>query len=393
MKLTYRNTVAACFTGSAVQSIVNNYVPLLFILFHTKYGIPLSQIALLATVNFLIQLTVDFLAGLFVDKIGYRPCIVAAEALSAAGLVLLALLPEIMPPYAGLMLATAVYAVGGGISEVLISPLMESCPTKNKEKAMSLLHSFYCWGHVLVVLVSTAFFAVFGMEVWQLLACLWAIVPTVNGIIFLKTPIAPLNPPDVQGMSMRELLNSRLFWLMAVMMVCGGAAEQSVSQWASAFAEAGLGVSKAVGDLTGMLTFAATMGLSRVFYAKCGEKIPMDRFILGSTVLCLFSYALMVFAPYPALSLVGCGLCGFSVGILWPGTLSRAAAAMRRGGTAMFALLALAGDVGCSAGPALVGFVSDLPGGTLQAGILAAAIFPAGLLVSLLIEKKKGSPL
>jgi MFS family permease len=389
MKLTYRNTIAACFTGSTVQSIVNNYVPLLFILFHTHYGIPLSSIALMVTANFLIQMTVDFIATFVADRIGYRRCIVTAQILSALGLVGLAWLPEIMPPFAGLMTATVIYAVGGGISEVLISPIMESCPTKNKEKAMSLLHSFYCWGHVAVVLVSTAFFAIFGMEIWQILACLWALVPAVNTVVFLKTPIATLNSPDDPGMSIGELLKTRLFWFMAVMMICGGASEQSVSQWASAFAEAGLGVSKAVGDLTGPLTFAILMGLSRLLYGKYGEKIPMEKFMLGSTALCLFAYLLTVFAPHPALSLVGCALCGFAVGIMWPGTLSQAAGAMRRGGTAMFALLALAGDIGCSAGPALVGFVSDAPGGSLKAGIFAAAIFPAVLLVCLLLRKKK----
>ena len=389
MKLTYRNTVAACFTGSTVQSIVNNYVPLLFVLFHTHYGIPLSSIALMVTMNFLIQMTVDFIATFVADRIGYRRCMVAAQALSAAGLVALAWLPEIMDPFAGLMTATVIYAVGGGISEVLISPIMESCPTENKEKAMSLLHSFYCWGHVAVVLVSTAFFALFGMEIWQILACLWALVPAVNMFVFLKTPIAALNPADDPGIPIRDLLRSRLFWFMAVMMVCGGASEQSVSQWASAFAEAGLGVSKAVGDLTGPLTFAVLMGLSRLLYGKYGEKIPMEKFMLGSTVLCLFTYLLTVFAPHPALSLAGCALCGFAVGIMWPGTLSQAAAAMRRGGTAMFALLALAGDIGCSVGPALVGFVSDAPGGSLKAGILAAAIFPAVLLTCLLARYRK----
>ena len=388
MKLTYRNTIAACFTGSAVQSIVNNYVPLLFILFHTHYGLPLSQIALLVTANFLIQMTVDFIATFVADRIGYRRCIVTAQALSAAGLVALAWLPEILPPFAGLMTATVIYAVGGGISEVLISPIMESCPTENKEKAMSLLHSFYCWGHVAVVLVSTAFFTLFGMEIWQLLACLWALIPAVNTVVFLKTPIATLNAPGDPGMSIRELLKTRLFWLMALMMICGGASEQSVSQWASAFAEAGLGVSKTVGDLTGPLTFAILMGLSRLLYGRYGEKIAMEKFMLGSTALCLFAYLLTVFAPHPALSLAGCALCGFAVGIMWPGTLSQAAGAMRRGGTAMFALLALAGDIGCSAGPALVGFVSDAPGGSLKTGILAAAIFPAVLLVCLLLKRR-----
>ena len=388
MKLTYRNTIFACFTGSAVQSIVNNFVPLLFLLFHRSYDIPLTRIALLVTINFVIQLTVDLLATFFVDRIGYRTSMVLAQGLSAAGLILLAMLPELLPPYTGLLLATVVYAIGGGISEVLISPIMESCPTENKEKAMSLLHSFYCWGHVVTVLVSTAFFALFGMENWKVLSCLWAAIPVVNGLVFFKTPIAPLIASGEKGMAIGELLSSRVFWLLAVMMVCGGAAEQSVSQWASAFAEAGLGISKTAGDLAGPLTFAVLMGLSRVFYGRYGEKIDLKKFITASTVLCLVTYGLMALAPWPALNLVGCALCGFSVGILWPGTLSRASAMLRRGGTAMFALLALAGDVGCSAGPALVGVVSDAAGGDLKIGILVSAVFPAMLLVSLLWKRQ-----
>lgn len=389
MKLTYKNTITACFTGSAVQSVVNNFVPLLFILFHTTYHIPLTKIAMLVTVNFLIQLTVDGLATYFVDKIGYRISMILAQWLQAAGLILLAILPEVMPPYTGLMLAVVVFAVGGGISEVLISPIMESCPTDNKEKAMSLLHSFYCWGHVVTVLVSTVFFILFGMENWKILSCLWALLPVCNGIVFLKTPLVPLIASGEKGMTVRELLKTPVFWMLAVMMVCGGASEQSVSQWASAFAEAGLGISKTAGDLAGPLTFAVLMGLSRVFYGKYGDKIDLEKFITASTVLCLVAYAMTVFAPWPALSLVGCALCGFAVGIMWPGTLSRAAATLRRGGTAMFAMLALAGDVGCSAGPALVGVVSDAAGGSLQAGLLASAVFPLGLLICLLLRKQK----
>lgn len=389
MKLTYQNTVAACFTGSAVQSIVNNFVPLLFVLFHRVYDLPLSQIAMLVTVNFVIQLTVDLLAMFFVDRIGYRASMVLSQGLSASGLILLAVLPGVLQPYPGLLAAVSVYAVGGGISEVLISPIMESCPTENKEKAMSLLHSFYCWGHVAVVLVSTAFFALLGMENWKILSCLWALVPMINGLVFLKTPIAPLIASGEKGMGARELFRTPVFWLMVIMMICGGGAEQSVSQWASAFAEEGLGVSKAVGDLAGPLSFAVLMGLSRVFYGKYGHRIELTGFITASTVLCLFSYGLIVFAPHPALSLVGCALCGFSVGIMWPGTLSTAAAAMRRGGTAMFALLALAGDIGCSASPALVGAVSDAVGGNLKTGILASAVFPAVLLICLLTGKSK----
>jgi fucose permease len=385
----YQKTIYACFVSFIVQAINNNFAPLLFLTFQDSYDISLSSISALITINFCVQLTVDLLAVRFVDKIGYRSAMLIAHSAAALGLAGLAFLPEVLPPFLGLTLSVSIYAIGGGIIEVVSSPIVEACPTENKEGAMSLLHSFYCWGHVAVVLVSTAFFAIFGMEIWQILACLWALVPAVNTVVFLKTPIATLNSPDDPGMSIGELLKTRLFWFMAIMMICGGASEQSVSQWASAFAEAGLGVSKAVGDLTGPLTFAILMGLSRLLYGKYGEKIPMEKFMLGSTALCLFAYLLTVFAPHPALSLVGCALCGFAVGIMWPGTLSQAAGAMRRGGTAMFALLALAGDIGCSAGPALVGFVSDAPGGSLKAGIFAAAIFPAVLLVCLLLRKKK----
>lgn len=388
MQLTYRHTRLGCFVGYVNQAIVNNLSPLLFLTFQQQFSISLTQISFIITLNFAIQMTVDLLSAKFVDRIGYRACILGAHAFAAAGLLGLSIFPCFFDPYAALLAATCMSAIGGGLLEVLVSPMVEALPSKNKEREMSLLHSFYCWGHVAVVLVSTAFFTLFGMEVWQILACLWALVPACNTVVFLKTPIATLNPPGDPGMSIRELLKTRLFWLMALMMICGGASEQSVSQWASAFAEAGLGVSKTVGDLTGPLTFAILMGLSRLLYGRYGEKIPMEKFMLGSTALCLFAYLLTVFAPHPALSLAGCALCGFAVGIMWPGTLSQAAGAMRRGGTAMFALLALAGDIGCSAGPALVGFVSDAPGGSLKAGIFAAAIFPAVLLVCLLLKRR-----
>ncbi len=375
MKPTYKTTVFACFVGYIVQAIVNNFAPLLFITFQNTYDIPLSQITLLVTINFGVQLTVDLLSTLFVDKIGYRASIVLAQGFSAAGLVLLTVLPEVMPPFAGILTAVIVYAIGGGIIEVLISPIMESCPTDNKEKAMSLLHSFYCWGHVGVVLLSTAFFAICGIENWRVLAYVWAVIPIINGFIFLKTPIAPLIADGEKGMTVAELFRNKIFWLLVVMMVCSGACEQGVSQWVSAFAETGLGISKTAGDLAGPLTFAVMMGISRVIYGKYGDKLDLQKFMSVSAVLCIFSYISAALAPLPILSLIGCALCGFSVGIMWPGTFSRAAATLRTGGTAMFALLALAGDLGCSMGPTLVGFVSDAAGGNLKSGILAAALF------------------
>lgn len=387
MKPTYQTTIFACFVSYIVQAIVNNFVPLLFVTFQSTYEIPLSQITLLVTINFCTQLLVDLLSTVFVDKIGYRTSIIAAHLFSAAGLGLLAILPEIMPPFAGILLAVILYAIGGGVIEVLVSPIVESCPARNKEAMMSLLHSFYCWGHVGVVLISTLFFAAFGMWSWRLLACFWAVIPIANCVIFLKTPLAPLIADGEKGMTLRELFGSKIFWMFVVMMACAGASEQAVSQWASAFAEMGLGVSKMAGDLAGPLAFAVLMGSARAFYGRHGSKINMDQFMIGSTVLCVCAYLLISLSPFPLLSLAGCAICGLSVGILWPGTFSKAAGAIRTGGTAMFAMLALAGDFGCSSGPTLVGFVSGKLGGNMKAGIFAAIVFPAVMLILQKIHK------
>lgn len=389
MKFTYKTTVFACFLGYIVQAIVNNFVPLLFITFISTYGIPLSQITLLVTINFAVQLTVDLLSVKFIDKIGYRCAMILAHVFAALGILGLTVLPDIMPsPFAGILTSVIIYAVGGGILEVLVSPIVESCPSENKEKTMSLLHSFYCWGHVGVVLLSTLFFNSVGIENWRILAYVWALFPIANIIIFALTPIASLIEEGDIGMSLSELFRSRIFWILMVMMVCSGASEQAVSQWASAFAELGLGVSKTVGDLAGPLTFAVMMGISRTFYGKYGEKIDLDSFMTVSSAVCVATYLVASLSPSPALSLLGCALTGLTVGIMWPGSFSRAASALRRGGTAMFALLALAGDLGCSAGPSLVGFVSDRFGDNLKLGILAAVIFPLTMTAALIIMKK-----
>lgn len=389
MKFTYKTTVFACFLGYIVQAIVNNFVPLLFITFISTYGIPLSQITLLVTINFAVQLTVDLLSVKFIDKIGYRCAMILAHVFAALGILGLTVLPNVMPsPFAGILTSVIIYAVGGGILEVLVSPIVESCPSENKEKTMSLLHSFYCWGHVGVALLSTLFFNSVGIENWRILAYVWALFPIANIIIFALTPIASLIEEGDIGMSLSELFRSRIFWILMVMMVCSGASEQAVSQWASAFAELGLGVSKTVGDLAGPLTFAVMMGISRTFYGKYGEKIDLDSFMTVSSAVCVATYLVASLSPSPALSLLGCALTGLTVGIMWPGSFSRAASALRRGGTAMFALLALAGDLGCSAGPSLVGFVSDRFGDNLKLGILAAVIFPLTMTAALIIMKK-----
>lgn len=384
MKNNYKMTMYACFIGYIVQAVVNSFVPLLFVTFQTEYHIPLTQITLLITVNFVIQLVVDLLSAGFVDKIGYRASAIIAHACAGTGIFLLTLLPELFSyPFYGILLAVMVYAIGGGLIEVLISPILEACPTDNKESAMSLLHSFYCWGCTGVVLLSTLFFALFGTSHWKILALIWVLLPAANLILFTKVPIYSLHEEGESGMSISELFRVKVFWLLMAMMLCAGASEQAVSQWASTFAEKGLHIQKTVGDLVGPMMFSVLMGLSRLIYGKYGEKLNLDRFMKGSCVLCVASYLCISLVPVPIVGLIGCAICGFSVGIMWPGTFSKASAAIKRGGTVLFAMLALAGDLGCSGGPTLVGFVSSAFSGNLRLGILTAIVFPVLLFAGL----------
>lgn len=384
MKNNYKMTMYACFIGYVVQAVVNSFVPLLFVTFQTEYHIPLTQITLLITVNFVIQLVVDLLSAGFVDKIGYRASAIIAHACAGTGIFLFTILPELFSnPFYGILLAVMVYAIGGGLIEVLISPILEACPTDNKESAMSLLHSFYCWGCTGVVLLSTLFFALFGTSHWKILALIWVLLPAANLILFTKVPIYSLHEEGESGMSISELFRVKVFWLLMAMMLCAGASEQAVSQWASTFAEKGLHIQKTVGDLVGPMMFSVLMGLSRLIYGKYGEKLNLDRFMKGSCVLCVASYLCISLVPVPIVGLIGCAICGFSVGIMWPGTFSKASAAIKRGGTVLFAMLALAGDLGCSGGPTLVGFVSSAFSGNLRLGILTAIVFPVLLFAGL----------
>lgn len=387
LKNNYQHTIIACFVGYIVQAIVNNFAPLLFITLSVQYGISMEQISAIISINFAVQLAVDFVSPKFIDKIGYKISIMAAHLFSAAGLIFFAVLPgTVENSFAGLLTAVIVYAIGGGLLEVLVSPIMEACPTEKKEAAMSLLHSFYCWGHAGVVILSTLFFVIVGVENWKLLACLWALVPALNFFYFWLVPVPSLEAhgEDSHGLG---LIKNKVFWLMMLLMVCAGACEQGVSQWASAFAEKGLGVSKTMGDLAGPLSFAILMGSARIVYAKLSEKVDITKYMAASGILCLAAYLLVSLSPSPLLSLIGCGICGFSVGVLWPGTFSMAAKKIQ-GGTAMFAYLALAGDLGCSSGPAVVGWVAERAGDSLQMGILAAAVFPVLLLVGLLLTAR-----
>lgn len=377
MKSAYQKTIYACFTGYVVQAVVNSFVPLLFVMFQKNYGIPLSKITLLVTLNFAVQLLVDFLSAGFIDRIGYRASAVLAHICAAAGLFLLTVLPDLSPdPFVGILIAVMVYAIGGGLIEVLVSPILEACPTDNKETAMSMLHSFYCWGCTGVVLISTVFFSLFGIQSWKILTRFWVVLPTANAVLFARVPIYSLHEDGESGMTFRELFREKVFWLLMLLMLCAGASEQAVSQWASAFAEQGLGITKTLGDLVGPMAFSILMGLSRLIYGRYGERINLDRFIQWSVILCIVSYLCIALVPVPAIQLAGCAVCGFSVGIFWPGTFSKASAALKRGGTLLFAMLALAGDLGCSGGPTLVGMVSSQFDNDLQIGILVAIVFP-----------------
>lgn len=384
----YRHTIYASYLGYVTQAVVNNFAPLLFLTFQKSYGISLEQIALLVSINFGIQLLVDLFAVRFVDKIGYRICIVVAHVTAAAGLVSLSFLPDILGNhYAGLLLSVMIYAIGGGLLEVLVSPIVEACPTENKEGMMSVLHSFYCWGSVGVALLSTMYFQFAGIENWRILTCLWAILPACNAIYYSQVPMYKIVEEN-EGMSVKQLFSMKLFWVFILLMVCSGASEQAMSQWASVFAEAGLKVSKTVGDLAGPCCFSILMGTARLLYGKYSVRVNLKKMLVRSSLLCVCSYLLAVFAPLPVLSLVGCGLCGFSVGIMWPGVFSLGSAACPTGGTAMFAFFALAGDLGCSLGPAVVGVVSEQAGNVLQAGLLAAVIFPAVLICGIFLMTK-----
>ncbi len=386
----FKCTFYASYAGYFVQAIINNFLPLLFLTFQKDFNLSYDKISLLIIINFGVQLIVDMVSASFIDKIGYRASALLAHAFAFTGLFSLGIFPFILPPYIGIILSIIIYATGSGLIEVIISPLVEACPSQSKSGSMSLLHSFYCWGQMSVVLLSTAFFTLLGVSSWRYLAFLWSLVPLINGVFFSLVPI-PETLSDGGGMTVKDLLNTKLFYVFALIMLCSGASEIAMSQWASAFAESGLKVSKAVGDLLGPCLFAVLMGSARVFYSKISEKIPLTKMMTASALLCIISYLTASLSPLPLLSLFGCALCGLSVGIMWPGTFSLAADKIPTGGTAMFAFLALFGDMGCSVGPGSVGKAITLFGGDMNKGMLLGTVFPVLLIFGLSLMKKHGT--
>lgn len=380
-KKNYGKTLLACYLGFITQAICANFAPLLFLMFNKTYDISLGMIALVPTVFFFSQLIVDILCGIFVDKIGYRKCVVASEVCAALGLISLAILPDILPDaFAGIIIAVIIYAIGSGLIEVLVSPIVEACPFEHKEATMSLLHSFYCWGSVGVIVLSSLFFIFFGIENWKIISCIWAAVPLFNIFNFATCPIERLTE-DGKEMNYLQLLGVPVFWINVILMICAGASELSMAQWASAYAESALGLSKTVCDLAGPCLFAITMGICRVIFGKSGDRLNLKKFMICSGILCLACYILASLFENPVLGLIGCIMCGFSVGIMWPGTISISSKLLPAGGTAMFALLAMAGDLGGSIGPALVGNIAEHFGNNMHRGMLAGCIFPLVLVI------------
>lgn len=384
----YKKTLVACYLGFVTQAITANFTPLLFLTFVNTYGVTFEKIAMIPLVFYLTQLLIDFAATKFADKIGYRTCVVASQVLSAIGLLLMAILPELLSaPFIGILLSVVLYAIGSGLIEVLVSPIVEACPFENKDGVMSLLHSFYCWGAMGVILGSTLFFALFGIEKWKILVFIWALVPLYNAFNFMNCPIERL-VEDGKSMGIRELLKTPIFWLMILLMVCSGASEATMAQWASAFTESAIGVSKTVGDLAGPCLFAMFMGVSRILYGKFSQKLDLTKVMLACGTMCVGCYLLASLSTLPILGLVGCALCGLGVGVMWPGSISISSQRCPRGGTAMFAFLALAGDLGAMVSPAMVGGLSEMAGGNLKTGLFVATMFPLILVVGLLILRK-----
>lgn len=372
----YKKTLTACYLGFVTQAITANFTPLLFLTFRETYGIDFEKLALIPVVFYLTQLLVDMAAAKFADKIGYRLCVIGSQVLSSAGLLSLTILPDLhLEPLTGILIAVMLYAIGSGLIEVLVSPIVEACPFENKDGIMSLLHSFYCWGAVCVILGSTLFFAVFGIKHWKIMTILWALIPLYNTINFISCPIEKL-VEDGKSMNIRQLLSVPMFWMMIFLMICAGSSEAAMCQWASAFTESALKVSKWIGDLAGPCLFAAFMGIARILYGKMSVKLNLIKTMLLCGLLASVCYFLASLASWAMLGLIGCSLCGLAVGIMWPGTISLSSRKCPTGGTAMFAFLALAGDLGATAGPAVVGKVAEVAGEDLKNGLLAATIFP-----------------
>ena len=380
----YLHTLRVSYIAYTVQAIAVNFAPLLFVTFGRTYGLSLANISSLILFTFIVQLIVDITSAKFIPVIGYRVCAVAAHITAAIGFILLGFLPDVCrSPYVGIMIACFFYSLGSGLIEVMVSPIVEACPSSNKESAMAFLHSFYSWGTALVIIVSTLFFKIFGIDNWRIMSYIWAVIPICNAVLYMFVPIAAIDGEDGSG-SVKKLFDHKIVYVVILFMLVSGAAEIAVSQWASAFAEEGLKVSKTVGDLAGPCMFALMMGIGRVVYSAVAKKVNVLLYMAASAFLCIISYLVTALSNNPVIALMGCGIVGMSVGVFWPGTLSFAAKRCPGGGTAMFGMLAFSGDLGCTIGPTAVGYISGIFSDNIKTGLLFGTVFPIILLIALL---------
>lgn len=386
---TFTGTKIACYTGYLVQGIINNIAPLLFVIFSDKFNVTLTQLSLLITINFATQLIVDTLSIKFVDKIGYKPLAIVSQGIAFIGLASLGILPNILSnSYLGIVVSIMLSAIGSGITEVIISPIVESIPGEKKTAEMSLLHSFYCWGQVTVVLLTTIMIRVFGNDLWYVAPVIWSIIPLVNTINFIGVPIKP-NLTSEEKTPFFKMLFSKQFLLLIVIMICSGASEIGMSQWSSYFAEAGLKVSKMTGDLLGPCLFAVLMGSGRMIFGFVGEKINLKTALTCSALLCAFCYLGTCFINNSVFSLLTCAITGITVSIMWPATLSLAARLFPKGGGSMYSVLALSGDTGCTLGPWFISFmtikmsIDAASGEALKTGLGFGALFPILMIIAI----------
>lgn len=396
-KTNYKSTRIACYVGYVTQAITCNLAPLFYVIFSENYNVSRTQIGQIVLIMFIVQLAVDLVSVRLIPKFGVRALCLTAHAMAAAGLCMLAILPRIMSPFPGILISIITSSVGSGLIEVLISPIVNALPAEESgSHSLAFLHSFYCWGQAGVVLISTLAMFAIGRERWYVLPVFWALIPFLNMFAFTRVPLCEIDSEESSGAV--SLLRSPMFLVAFLVMICSGASEQAMSQWASYFAEAGLGVTKTFGDIFGPCMFAVFMAIGRVLYGVFGERLSVSKCLAFCGGVTVVSYLIAVFSPIPVLSLAGCALCGFGVSLMWPGTLDLSAKRFPRGGSAMFALLAFGGDVGCSAGPFITGLVSDAAKGdaveslssafgvssgqiALKLGLFAVIVFPVMLIV------------
>lgn len=355
----YGLTKVACYIGYVVQAVVNNLLSLLFVIFNAQpYNISLEKLGSIIFINFAAQLFIDYISVFFTSRFGYKKCVVFAQATSVVGFVLLGFLPRVIEPYFGILFSILFLAVGSGLIEVLISPIIEALPSDNKASNMSFLHSFYCWGQVLTVIGTTALVFALGNDKWFYIPFVWSIIPFINTLLFTRCDILELENNSAHSSALSLLKNKSVYKYM-VFMFCAGASEITMVQWSSFFVEKGFGTEKWLGDLIGPCLFAVLMGIGRIGYGILGKKVSLERLLCYFSALCFVCYLVVALSNNGIICALGCAVCGLSVSVMWPGVISLSAEKFHSSGTAIFSLMAMLGDIGCAVGPWILGLIAE----------------------------------